>query len=111
MTVASDRISMDFNRSGATQPVALDISKAFDSVWDAGLLKQAEDLLYFWFDFLVYFAFSPQLMDRTILDGKSSEKYPANAGVPRWSILGYISFLLCTNNLPNTVIFNIACYV
>ena len=28
-----------FNRSGATQAVALDISKAFDRVWHAGLHK------------------------------------------------------------------------
>ena len=30
LTVVSDRIARDFNRSGATQAVALDISKAFD---------------------------------------------------------------------------------
>ena len=29
----------DLNRSGATRAVALDISKAFDYVWYAGLLQ------------------------------------------------------------------------
>ena len=38
LTVVSDRIARAFNRSGATQAVALDISKAFDRVWHAGLL-------------------------------------------------------------------------
>ena len=38
LTVASDRIARAFNRSGATRAVALDISKAFDRVWHAGLL-------------------------------------------------------------------------
>ena len=38
LTVVSDGIARAFNRSGATQ--ALDISKAFDSVWDAGLLHK-----------------------------------------------------------------------
>ena len=38
LTVVSDRIAKDFNKSGATQAVALDISKAFDRVWHAGLL-------------------------------------------------------------------------
>ena len=37
LTVLSDRIARAFNRSGATQAVALDISKAFDRVWHAGL--------------------------------------------------------------------------
>ena len=40
LTVVSDRITMAFNRSGATQVVALDISKAFDRVWHAGLLHK-----------------------------------------------------------------------
>ena len=38
LTVVSDRIARAFNRSGATQAVALDISKAFDRVWHLGLL-------------------------------------------------------------------------
>ena len=36
----SDRIARAFNRSGATRAVALDISKAFDRVWHAGLLHK-----------------------------------------------------------------------
>ena len=40
LTVISDRIARAFNRSGAIQAVALDISKTFDRVWDAGLLHK-----------------------------------------------------------------------
>ena len=40
LTVVSDRIARAFNRSGATQAVALDISKAFDSAWHADLLHK-----------------------------------------------------------------------
>ena len=40
LTVVSDRIASAFNRSGATRAVALDISKAFDRVWHAGLLHK-----------------------------------------------------------------------
>ena len=36
LIVISDRIITAFNRSGATQAVALDIYKAFDRVWHAG---------------------------------------------------------------------------
>ena len=40
LTVASDQIARAFNRSDATRAVALDISKAFDRVWHAGLLHK-----------------------------------------------------------------------
>ena len=37
LTVVCDTNAGAFNRSGATEGVALDISKAFDRVWHAGL--------------------------------------------------------------------------
>ena len=40
LTVVYDRIARAFNRSGATRAVALDISKAFNRVWHAGLLHK-----------------------------------------------------------------------
>ena len=44
LTVVPDRISRDLIRSGATRAVVLDISKAFDRVWHAGLLHKVMDL-------------------------------------------------------------------
>ena len=44
-----------------------------------------------------------------VLDGKSSQEYPINAGVPRF-ILGPTLFLLYINDLPDNVICDIAIY-
>ena len=45
LTVVSDRIARAFNRSGATRTVALDIFKAFDKVWHAGLLHKLKSYI------------------------------------------------------------------
>ena len=38
LIVVSGRTAWAFNRSGATQAVGLDISKAFDRIWHGGLI-------------------------------------------------------------------------
>ena len=110
LTVVSDRIARAFNRSGATRAVALDISKAFDIVWYAGLLHELKCYRKSgqMFDFISSFLGNRQL--QVALDGKSSQEYPINAGVPQGSILGPTFSLLYINDLPDYVICNIAIF-
>ena len=81
MTVVSGRIARVFNRSGATQAVVTDISKAFDRAWHAGLLHKHEScgISCQIFGLILFFLSNRRLW--VILDGKSSQEYPANAGV------------------------------
>ena len=106
LTVASDRIVRVFNRSGATQAVALDISRAFDKVWHAGFLHKLKSYGISSQIFGLISSFHSNRRLRVVLDGKPSQEYQVNAGVPQGPTL----FLLYINELPDDVICNIAIY-
>ena len=110
LTVVSNRIARAFNRSGATQAVALDISKALDRVWYAGLLHKLKSYGISGQIFGLISSFLSNRRLQMVLDGKSSREYPVNAGVPQGSILGPTLFLLYNNDIPDGVICNIAIY-
>ena len=109
LTVLSDRIARTFNRSGATRAVALDISKAFDRVWHGGVLQKLKcyGVSGQMFDLISSFLIKRWL--RVVLDGKSSQKNPVNAGVLEGSILVPTLLLLYINDdLPDDVLCDIA---
>ena len=110
LTVVSDRFARAFNRSGTTGAVALDISKPFDRVWHAGLLHKLKSYGISGQIFGLISSFLSNRRLRVVLDGKSSQEYPVNVGVPQGSILGPTLFLLYINDLPDDVICDIAIY-
>ena len=99
-----------FNRSGATQAVGLDTSKTFDRVWHAGLLQKLKS---YRISGQIYDLISLFLSNRwlqVVLNGKPSQEYLFNAGVPQGSILGATLFLLYINDHPDDVMCDIAIF-
>ena len=94
----------------ATRAVALDISKAFDRVWHAGLVHKLKSYGISGQIFGLISSFLSNRRLRVVLDGKSSQEYPVHAGVPQGPILGPTLFLLSINDLPDDVICDITIY-
>ena len=94
LTVVSGRLARAFSRSGATGAVALDISKAFDRIWHAGLLHKLKSyrISSQIFDLISSFLSNRRLW--VLLNGKSSQEYPVNAEVSQGAIHGPSLFLL-----------------
>ena len=70
------------------------IYKAFDRVWHAGLLHKLKSYGISGQIFGLVSSFLSSRRLRVVMDGKSSEEYPVNTGVPHGSILGPTLFLL-----------------
>ena len=83
------------------QGLFLDVSKAFDKVWHAGLIYRLRqngisgDLI----NILNYFLTNRK--QRVVLNGQCSSWVDIQAGVPQGSILGTLLFLIYVNDLPD----------
>ena len=110
LTVVSNRIArIAFNRSRTTRAVALDIPKAFHRVWHVLLLKlKSYGISGEIFGLISSFFSNRQLL--VVLDGKSQQEYPVNAGVPQSFILCPPLSVLYINDLTDYVICDIVIY-
>ena len=62
--------------------MVIDLSKAFDRVWHTGLLHELKSSGISGQIFGLISSFHSNKRLLVVLDGKSSQKYPVNAGVP-----------------------------
>ena len=77
LTVATDRIAKAFNRSGATRAVYPRLSTGFGMLVFFTNLNLVEFQVRY---FTLFFLFSVRQLP-VVLDRKSSQEYPVNAGV------------------------------
>ena len=73
--------------------MALDISKAFGRAWHSDLLHKLTSFGVSGQIFGLTFSFLNNRRLQVVLNGKSSQENPVNAGVPEGSILGPTLFL------------------
>ena len=85
---------MDFNRSGATRAVTLNILKALDRICHVGHLNKVRSYQILCLEFGLFG-----------LDGKSLQEYPVIGGVFQGSILDLTLFMLYINDLPDDLCF------
>ena len=110
LTVITERLLRALDKCGEARIVALDISKAFDKVWHAGLLQKLSSYGISGKIFSVIESFLLGRRLNVLLDGQKSNTYPVSSGVPQGSILGPILFLTYINDLPDNLICDICMY-
>ena len=90
--------------------VYLSNSKVFNQVLHAGFLNKLKSYGISGQIFGLILSFLSKRPIQIVLDWKSSQEYPVNAGVPQGSIFGPTLFLLNINDLLGDVVCNIAIY-
>ena len=110
LTVITERIYRALDRCGEAKSIALDISKAFDRVWHAGLLSKIRSFGISGKIYAIVKSFLSERQINVVLEGQHSKTYSITSGVPQGSILGPTMFLMFINDLPDNLVCNLVMY-
>ena len=98
---------MDFNRSGTSRVVTLNLFKVFDRFFGMLVFFTNASLMEFQIGYLVFLSFLRNRWLCVVVDVKFMQKYSVNAWVPEGSSHGRKLFLLYVNDLPDEGIYSI----
>jgi hypothetical protein len=83
----TDPVTLNFNNNMSTAAVFLDIEKAFDRIWHAGLLNKLSKLHFSANLIKLISTFLTNRIFRVTVEGELSTPRKIQAGVPQGSVL------------------------
>lgn len=104
LTIFKTDISVKFNHGTPTIACAMDIEKAFDTVWQHGLLYKMLNTFHFdhhlckcIYNYLQHRTFKVKLADKT------SDERTISAGVPQGGVLSAILYIIFVADMPSPI--------
>ena len=104
ITLACKPIKQNSRQYKASLAATRDISKAFDTVWHAGLIYKLQSITNgcTHFTAFIHYYLTNRII-KPIFNGKKGNSFNPEVGVPQGSVIGPILFNIYVNDMPPTI--------